>query len=75
MVGTQPGVEDTADPIQEDRLLPLAMLDSNGHTLASASSPPLASGKFLHPHRWCVALHNTGYSSAVATCCPNTWDG
>lgn len=49
--------------------------DSEGHTLASASSPPLGSGKFLHPNLWCVGLHNTCNSPAQATWCPDTWGG
>ena len=61
MVGTQPGIEHTAGPVPGDRLLLAAMLDSKGHTLASVSSPP--SEWKLHPHLWCVGLHNTCCSS------------
>lgn len=75
MVGTQPGLEDTADPVPGDRLLPYAVLDSKGHTLVSASSPPLASGKLLHPRLWCAGFHSTCYALAGAMCSPNSWGG
>ena len=61
MVGTQPEAGNTVDPIPGKGLLPAAMLDSKGHSLASVSSPP--SEWKLHPHLWCVGLHNTCCSS------------
>ena len=75
MVGTQPGIEHTAGSVPGDKLLLAAMLDSKGHTLASVSSPPSGNGKLLHPHLWCVGIHNTCSSSAMTACCPNTWAG
>lgn len=72
MIGPYPRVEDTAVPIPGDRFWPPALLDSEGHTLAS-SSPPLGSGKLLHQHLCCVGLHSTCDSPAEAACCPDTW--
>ena len=75
MVGTQPEVENTIDPIPGNGLLPAAMLDSKGHSLASINSPPSGSGKLLYPPLWCVGLHNTCSSYAMTACCSNTWAG
>ena len=75
MVGTQPGIEHTAGPGPGDRLLLAAMLDSKATPWHLSAAHPSGNGKLLHPHLWCVGIHNTCYSSAMTTCCPNTWAG
>ena len=40
-----------------------------------SAAHPSGNGKLLHPYLWCVGIPNTCYSSAVTTCCSNTWGG
>lgn len=63
-------IEDTEAPIPGDSLL---LIDSEGQTLVSGSSPPLGNGKPLHMYLGRVGLtQQLSFVSAGAIYCPDT---